>query len=144
MVSTLRSYLMCTLLLNLAAASCATTSVERFEGTWKLDIERTVALSSQLQRLIADDPNAFAEFQRLQRIGWFEFQGGQARIYDGSGPGKTASYRVVKHSPQALIIDSMSEQLKSPRRMIVTFLTDTTIELNIPDQRRRIVLQRPK
>ncbi len=77
---------------------CAITNADKFQGTWQVDVERTLAVDPQLKKLIRDNPKALDDFRNLRRVGWFRFQGGQVQVNDGTENIQRATYRVVSES----------------------------------------------
>ena len=138
-----RTFITCCLVLGLLVG-CATTNADKFQGTWQVDVERTLAIDPQLRQLIRDDPTALDDFRNLKRIGWFRFQGGHVQVNDGTENIQRATYRVVSENETQLVIYSRSSRQTAPRKMVVTFLDDDRIEISIPDQNRRLELTRQR
>ena len=148
-MSLLTKYQGCFVIASMVLATgCTATSVSLFQGTWKLNVERTIAIDSALNQKAKADPKVRSQLHQISRRGAFRVFNSAGVDYletnDGTGTIKRWMYKVLQHSPGRLIVDAQNISSQEVRRMEVSFFGEDAIEIFAPQKSTRIAFRRSR
>ena len=127
---------------------CTATTVSLFQGTWKLNVERTIAIDSALNQKAKADPKVRSQLHQISRRGSFRVFRSAGVDYletnDGTGNVKRWMYNVLQHSPGRIVLDAQNINSREVRRMEVSFFGEDAMEIFAPQKSTRIAFRRAR